>query len=52
MAKYKKDAKSGFYYAYAPTGHKNPNGTTEYKKIRAKSLKSLEEKIIKIGGSN
>ena len=52
MAKYKKDAKSGFYYAYAPTGHKNPNGTPEYKKIRSKSFKKLEDKINNTGGNN
>ena len=52
MTKYKRDIKSGFYYAYVPTGYINLNGMPEYKKIRAKSLKSLEEKINTFGGKN
>ena len=47
MAKYKKDAKSGLYYAYVPTGFYNLNGTTEYKKIRAKDTQKLDKKIAK-----
>ena len=52
MNNFKFDEKTKLFYAYVPTGHKNPNGTTEYKKIRSKSFKRLEDKINKIGGNN
>ena len=47
MAKYKKDKKSGLYYAYVPTGFYNLNGTTEYKKFRSKDPQGLDKKIAK-----
>lgn len=52
MAKFKKDAKTELYYTYVPTGFYNIDGTKEYKKIRSKSFKRLEDKINKIGGNN
>ena len=52
MKNFKFDSKTNIYYTYVPTGHKNPNGIPEYKKIRAKSVKSLEERINKTGGIN
>ncbi len=52
MNNFKFDSKTNFYYAYVPTGYNNPNGMPEYMKIRAKSVKSLEEKINNFGGKN
>ncbi len=52
MKNFKFDSKTNFYYAYVSTGHKNSNGIPEYKKLRAKSVKSLEEKINKMGGKS
>lgn len=51
MKNFKTDSKTNIYYAYVPTGHKKSNEIPEYRKIRAKSLKSLEEKINKMGGN-
>ena len=47
MAKYKKDKKTGLYYAYVPTGFYKLNGTTEYKKFRSKDPQGLDKKISK-----
>lgn len=44
ISKYKKE-KSGLYYTYEKTGMFKPDGTPEYKKIRAKTIKLLDEKI-------
>ncbi len=44
VAKYKKE-KSGLYYTYEKTGMYKPNGKPEYKKIRAKTIKLLDEKV-------
>ena len=52
MKNYKFDSKTNYYFVYVPTGYKNPNGMSEYKKIRAKSLKSLKNKINNFGGKN
>lgn len=49
MKNFKFDSKTNCYYTYVPTGCKNPNGTTEHKKIRAKSVKNLEDRINRKG---
>lgn len=52
MEIFKFDSKTNFYYTFVPTGYTNSNGMPEYKKIRAKSVRSLEEKIKSFGGKN
>ena len=49
MKNIKFNSNSNCYYAYVLTGRKNPNGTTEHKKIRAKSVKNLEDRINRMG---
>ena len=49
MKKIKFNSKTNCYYTYMPTGMIKKDGKPEYKKIRAKSAKNLEEKI---GGKN
>ena len=45
IAKYKKDEKSGLYYTYEKTGLYRADGKPEYKKLRAKTIKALDEKV-------
>ena len=45
IAKYKRDEKAGLYYTYEKTGFFNADGTQKYKKIRAKTIKLLDEKV-------
>lgn len=45
IAKYKKDKSSGLYYTYEKTGCYKPDGTPEYKKLRAKTIAALDQKI-------
>lgn len=43
-AKYNKDA-DGFYFKNVPTGRMRKDGYPEYKKVRAKTIKALDEKL-------
>lgn len=43
-AKYNKDA-DGFYFKNVPTGKLRKDGYPEYKKVRAKTIKALDEKL-------
>ena len=45
ISKYKKDDKSGLYYVYVPTGRRTSAGKPEYKKLRAKTIKALNQKV-------
>ena len=45
IAKYKKEEKSGLYYTYEKTGLYRADGKPEYKKLRAKTIKALDEKV-------
>ena len=45
IAKYKKDKSSGLYYTYEKTGNYKPDGTPEYKKLRAKTIAALDQKV-------
>lgn len=45
VAKYKKDKKSSLYYTYEKTGLCKSDGTVEYKKLRAKTIAALDEKV-------
>ena len=45
-AKYNKDA-DGFYFKNVPTGKLRKDGYPEYKKVRAKTIKALDEKLRK-----
>ena len=45
VAKYKIDEKSRLYYTYEKTGFFNQDGTPKYKKLRAKTIKLLDEKV-------
>ena len=50
-AKYQKEKRSDgkvFYYTYEKTGIIKPNGIPEYKKLRAKTIAKLDEKVKKI----
>lgn len=42
--KYSREKTTGYYYTYIKTGFYQKNGAPEYKKIRAKTIKLLEEK--------
>ena len=49
-AKYQKEKRSDgkvFYYTYEKTGIIKPNGIPEYKKLRAKTIAKLDEKVKK-----
>lgn len=54
IAKYKRDQKTKLYYTYEKTGLYLANGKPEYKKLRAKTIKALDEKVtdFKQGRSN
>ena len=45
IAKYKRDQKTKLYYTYEKTGLYLANGKPEYKKLRAKTIKALDEKV-------
>lgn len=44
ISKYTRE-KSGFYYVNVPTGRRTPSGKPEYKKLRAKTIKALDQKV-------
>lgn len=43
--KYQYDKKAGYYYTYLPTDELYANGKPKYKKIRAKTIAKIDEKI-------
>lgn len=45
VAKYKRDKNSGLYYTYEKTGQYLPNGKPQYKKLRAKTIAALDDKV-------
>lgn len=45
IAKYKKDKSSDLYYTYEKTGLLLSNGKPEYKKLRAKTIAALDQKV-------
>ena len=45
IAKYKKDKSTGLYYTYEKTGNYKPDGKPEYKKLRAKTIAALDDKV-------
>jgi integrase len=44
ISKYTRE-KTGYYYTNIPTGRRQPSGKPEYKKLRAKTIKALDQKV-------